>query len=362
MNLIISVLTERMATPPQYVVQWQATSAPVESNSEEVRTIFVLGFPSDVKERELQNLLRWWPGYEASQMNMKGDQPMGFALFSTAAMAMAARDALQNLVFDPETNSVLRAEMAKKNLYVKRGVIGNPVESAPVFDPSKRMRTVGDFSSPGFSSPSPAYMQTPPAWAPQSYIASPPPPPVFDPYPGYAVTPVTQVAPAGYPHPVRVSVLNTKDNPPCNTLFIGNLGENTNEAELRGVFASQPGFRQMKVLRQGKNTVCFVEMQDVPSAMNVHSALQGAVLSTSDRGGMRIQYSKNPFGRKRDGYSHNTQNGSGATSVPSTPVLLLEGSTGATPSSVGDIPLPPSVPVPPTISGDLAGGGPLVTG
>jgi hypothetical protein len=60
-----------------------------------VRTIFVLGFPPDVKERELQNLLRWWPGYEASQMNFKCDQPMGFALFATAAMAMAARDALQ---------------------------------------------------------------------------------------------------------------------------------------------------------------------------------------------------------------------------------------------------------------------------
>lgn len=28
----------------------------------------------------------------------------------------------QNLVFDSETNSVLRAEMAKKNLYVKRGI------------------------------------------------------------------------------------------------------------------------------------------------------------------------------------------------------------------------------------------------
>jgi hypothetical protein len=60
-----------------------------------VRTIFILGFPADVKERELQNLLRWWPGYEASQMNFKGEQPMGFALFASASMAMAARDALQ---------------------------------------------------------------------------------------------------------------------------------------------------------------------------------------------------------------------------------------------------------------------------
>lgn len=31
---------------------------------------------------------------------------------------------------------------------------------------------------------------------------------------------------------------NTKDNPPCNTLFIGNLGENINEEELRGLFSA----------------------------------------------------------------------------------------------------------------------------
>lgn len=29
---------------------------------------------------------------------------------------------------------------------------------------------------------------------------------------------------------------NMKDNPPCNTLFIGNLGENIVEEELRGIF------------------------------------------------------------------------------------------------------------------------------
>lgn len=32
-------------------------------------------------------------------------------------------------------------------------------------------------------------------------------------------------------------VQNTKDNPPCNTLFIGNLGENINEEEVRGLFS-----------------------------------------------------------------------------------------------------------------------------
>jgi hypothetical protein len=35
--------------------------------------------------------------------------------------------------------------------------------------------------------------------------------------------------------------------------------------------------------------------------MMVHEALQGAVLSSSDRGGIRIQYSKNPYGRREVG-------------------------------------------------------------
>lgn len=35
---------------------------------EEIRTVFISGFPADVKERELNNLLRFLPGYEASQM------------------------------------------------------------------------------------------------------------------------------------------------------------------------------------------------------------------------------------------------------------------------------------------------------
>ena len=31
---------------------------------DDVRTVFITGFPEDVKERELNNLLRFLPGYE----------------------------------------------------------------------------------------------------------------------------------------------------------------------------------------------------------------------------------------------------------------------------------------------------------
>lgn len=35
-------------------------------------------------------------------------------------------------------------------------------------------------------------------------------------------------------------VSNTRDNPPCNTLFIGNLGDAVQEADLHVLFGHQP--------------------------------------------------------------------------------------------------------------------------
>jgi len=43
---------------------------------------------------------------------------------------------------------------------------------------------------------------------------------------------------------------------------------------------------------------CFVEFEDVNSAASCHMMLQGAVLASSDRGGIRIQFSKNPYGMR----------------------------------------------------------------
>ncbi|KAL6585263.1 hypothetical protein OROMI_004552 [Orobanche minor] len=225
------------------------------SLSDEVRTVFISGLPEDVKERELHNLLRWLPGYEASQVNFKGEHPMGFALFATAHYALAAKDALQDMVFDSDSKTVLHTEMAKKNLFVKRGIVAD----SNAYDQSKRMRIGGDYTHTSYST-FPIHPPPPAMWAPHGYMSPAPPP--YDPYAGYAVPPVPIPAPAPVPAPSSyVPVQNTKDNPPCNTLFIGNLGENINEEELRGLFCGQPGFKQMKVLRQERHTVCFIEFE-----------------------------------------------------------------------------------------------------
>ncbi|KAK6118720.1 hypothetical protein DH2020_047525 [Rehmannia glutinosa] len=261
-------------------------------SSDEVRTIFISGLPEDVKERELQNLLRWLPGYEASQVNFKGEHPLGFALFATPQHALAAKDTLQDMVFDADSKSVLHTEMAKKNLFVKRGIVAD----SNAYDQSKRMRTGGDYTHTAYSA-SPFHPPPAAIWGPPHGYMSPAPPP-YDPYAGYA-PPVPMPAPAPpvpapssyVPAPSSyVPIQNTKDNPPCNTLFIGNLGESINEEELRGLFSVQPGFKQMKVLRQERHTVCFIEFEDLNSATNVHRSLQGAVIPSSGSVGMRIQY------------------------------------------------------------------------
>lgn len=46
---------------------------------------------------------------------------------------------------------------------------------------------------------------------------------------------VTGVTPQGY-----APVTNNRDNPPCNTLFIGNLSDTVRRLELEGLFAHQP--------------------------------------------------------------------------------------------------------------------------
>uniref|UniRef100_A0A7N0RGT8 RRM domain-containing protein n=1 Tax=Kalanchoe fedtschenkoi TaxID=63787 RepID=A0A7N0RGT8_KALFE len=161
-------------------------------SNDEIRTIFIAGLPEDVKERELQNLLRWFPGYEASQVTVKGEHPMGFALFSTPHYAVSARDTLQDLVFDVDAKSVLHTEMAKKNLFFKRADTNS-------YDQSKRLRTGGDYTNSGYSSPSPFHAPPPPVWGSHGYMNQAPQP--YDPYSGYPMAAVPMPAPTPIPAP-----------------------------------------------------------------------------------------------------------------------------------------------------------------
>ncbi|AJT30625.1 Whi3p [Saccharomyces cerevisiae YJM1460] len=95
-------------------------------------------------------------------------------------------------------------------------------------------------------------------------------------------------------------------NPPCNTLYVGNLPSDATEQELRQLFSGQEGFRRLSF--RNKNTtsnghshgpMCFVEFDDVSFATRALAELYGRQLprsTVSSKGGIRLSFSKNPLG------------------------------------------------------------------
>ncbi|EEB06789.2 hypothetical protein SJAG_01843 [Schizosaccharomyces japonicus yFS275] len=99
--------------------------------------------------------------------------------------------------------------------------------------------------------------------------------------------------------PVVMPMVNTNpadQNPPCNTLYVGNLAANTKEDELRELFSRQRGYRRLCFRTKGISPMCFVEFEDVKYATAALFELQGVCLSNSVKGGIRLSFSKNPLG------------------------------------------------------------------
>ncbi|KAG2427887.1 hypothetical protein HYH02_014491 [Chlamydomonas schloesseri] len=251
------------------------------STTDEVRTVFVTGFPVDVKERELNNLMRFLPGYEASQMNYGKGSAQGFALFTSGALARAACDQLQHVRFDE--NSTLRAEMARKNMYIK-----DMEPNAKRARPASGMVVTGGYGVPPTGGPGGGGGGGMGGGGGGGGGG------------GSYSRPGSFGGPGGGGAAAAAAAAARDDNPPCNTLFVGNLADSVDENELRSLFSGSPGFRQLKLMRGPKATLGFVEFDDTASAITAHSAQQNAVLISSDRGPIRVQFSKNPFGRKRD--------------------------------------------------------------
>ncbi|SAL95761.1 hypothetical protein [Absidia glauca] len=100
-------------------------------------------------------------------------------------------------------------------------------------------------------------------------------------------------------------------NPPCNTLYVGNLPPNTNEDELNDLFSKLPGYKRMCFRNKPQGPMCFVEFDDVLLATNALNELQGYGLTTSVKGGIRLSFSKNPLFIKGPGGPFFTPNNGG---------------------------------------------------
>ncbi|KAI8321794.1 hypothetical protein GQ54DRAFT_240972, partial [Martensiomyces pterosporus] len=206
-----------------------------------------------MKEREFQNMFTFSPGFEAATLKIPSPddadkdtqkkQIIGFAKFHSRLEALEARDILTGRKVDAEKNCILKAEMAKKNLHTKRGL-----------------------SSLGLST---AMAAT------------------------FASTPVGMVIPMA----TTRSVNSNDQNPPCNTLYVGNLPVGAKEEELRQAFMMAPGYKRMSFrAKPNSGPMCFVEFDTIDFATIAMRELDGRMLTNSVGGGIRLSYSKNPLG------------------------------------------------------------------
>lgn len=116
--------------------------------------------------------------------------------------------------------------------------------------------------------------------------SSPPPPPGI-------ISPTTSYRSLGG---MLVGSSNPADqNPPCNTLYVGNLPSNTNEDELRSMFSKCPGYKRLSFRNKSNGPMCFVEFEDTIYAAQALQELHGNPLSNSVKGGIRLSFSKNPL-------------------------------------------------------------------
>ncbi|KAJ6260700.1 Cell wall integrity and stress response component [Drechslerella dactyloides] len=99
-----------------------------------------------------------------------------------------------------------------------------------------------------------------------------------------------------YPQRCLPAANPADQNPPCNTLYVGNLPANTSEDELKALFSRQRGYKRLCFRTKANGPMCFVEFEDVAYATRALTELYGRGLSNSVKGGIRLSFSKNPLG------------------------------------------------------------------
>ncbi|KAG6868761.1 hypothetical protein C0993_011030 [Termitomyces sp. T159_Od127] len=94
-------------------------------------------------------------------------------------------------------------------------------------------------------------------------------------------------------------------NPPINTLYVGNLPTSSPpngfpqdylEESLRELFSARLGYRRLCFRQKSNGPMCFVEFEDVAHATRALNELYGDTLKGLVKGGIRLSYSKNPLG------------------------------------------------------------------
>ncbi|KAL6711513.1 cell cycle RNA binding protein whi3 [Coniothyrium glycines] len=150
-----------------------------------------------------------------------------------------------------------------------------------------------------------------------------------------------------FARPTYPPVNPADQNPPCNTLYVGNLPMDTSEDELKAVFSKQRGYKRLCFRTKQNGPMCFVEFEDTSFATKALNELYGYMLHNSVKGGIRLSFSKNPLGVRS---GQNSNMGPSSAITPTTPLSGFGNSVAAPPGFSTATGPPPGLSVPPGLS------------
>ncbi|XP_031389361.1 uncharacterized protein LOC116202001 isoform X2 [Punica granatum] len=284
-----------MAQQP-YDRYYKAAAPLPDYTNPEIKTLFISGLPDDVKAREIHNLFRHRPGFDACQLKYtgRGNQVVAFATFFSHQSAIAALRALNGVKFDPDTGCALHIELARTNSWRKRkpgDVSASKVDvfssSGPyvVIDNRDRNNAQGSSSDDGGSeSDDPSETDKQDSGDEDDVVNA-----------KSGGSAGVDGAEAAVSNEDKATEGNTQA---CSTLFFANLGPKCTEDELKQVLSQYPGFNVLKMRGRGGLPVAFADFEEIEQATKAMEELQDTQLESSDRGGLHIEYARSKM-RKR---------------------------------------------------------------
>eukprot|EP00262_Sarcandra_glabra_P015387 TRINITY_DN4739_c0_g1_i1.p1 TRINITY_DN4739_c0_g1~~TRINITY_DN4739_c0_g1_i1.p1 ORF type:complete len:378 (+),score=47.69 TRINITY_DN4739_c0_g1_i1:87-1136(+) len=258
-------------------------------DAQNIQTLFIAGIPDDVKPREIHNLFRCRTGFDSCQLEYtgRGNQVVAFATFFNHQSAMAAMNALNGEIFDPQTGATLHIELARTNS--RKRPRGNGAYA--IID--KRSKASDDLQD---------------TWSNDGDDGSDEPSGTDNPNSSNkgALAAVQSDEITGDPANAQATLNEhsempvVEEIPPCSTLFIANLGPSCTGEELKQLLSQYSGFNVLKMQARGGMPVAFADFEDVENATEAMMSLQGRLLSSSDRGGLHMEYARSKMRKPKE--------------------------------------------------------------
>jgi len=287
--------------------------------------VLVTSLPGDCTEREANLLGALLPGFHSCEPKLHvPENPQAVLWFLSPESAQVAVQRLHGFQFDARTRLEARVVTGKGHRPANNTTNTNDFHPNlnPTPNPTPNADPYPTNDPPAEANHSPM-MPGIPLDVPATYYYAPMTTMVM---PNMPANPAMMMSPQmpQMPQMAQVPRGNHRGNPPCNTLFIGNLTVGASEVELEDVFCRFEGFVKVKLATTRKGMSAFVEFTTVENAVEALKNSQNVVLkSSSGRGAIRVQYSKNPLGSRGDSRLLYAPVGSGLAPVGSAPGMYF---------------------------------------